>query len=218
MKIKKTSILTTFVLFIVALVAVQPVFGVDNLSRGHNILLQNGLQIQASCAGMDNFDLNTWDDSYFTTVHFWGTYPKSIMPSAPGLPWAISSTVSGDINPSFADYVPSLVSYQMGDERDPDITDPTDLAAIKSAMETFHVNHPDVITYTNQWGSQISVSDMQAYMQYAEPDMLMFDTYPFNGNLTGGSPTRLYRDLEKYRLLGLAGNDGSGTQPIPVGL
>jgi hypothetical protein len=55
-------------------------------------------------------------------------------------------------------------------------------------------------------------------MQIAQPDMLMFDTYPFNGNLTGGSPTMFYEYMQKYRLLGLAGNDGTGAHPIPCAL
>jgi hypothetical protein len=59
---------------------------------------------------------------------------------------------------------------------------------------------------------------MQTYMRRVQPDMLCFDTYPFNGNVAGGSPTALYRDMQKYRLLGMAGNDGTGAKPVPVGL
>ena len=47
--------------------------------------------------------------------------------------------------------------------------------------------------------------------------MLCFDTYPFGGDVTGGSPTGYYADMQEYRKLGMAGNDGTGTRPIPVG-
>ena len=62
----------------------------------------------------------------------------------------------------------------------------------------------------------IPAAEIQSYMQQVQPDMLSFDTYPFDGNLTGGSPRAYYSYMEKYRKLGLAGNDGTGTTPIPV--
>jgi hypothetical protein len=84
------------------------------------------------------------------------------------------------------------------------------------AMDAFHFNQPDVITYTNQAGFRDSAELLETYMRRAQPDMLAFDDYPFDGHLIGGSPTAYYGYMEKYRKCGLAGNDGTGATPIPV--
>jgi hypothetical protein len=216
----RAAMLMVFMSTIAAIATVAGAASADvwnnNLSRGHNILFQRGLQIQASCNYLDStFNLTNWNASHFTTVHFWGNYPQGAMPAAPVLPWAISDVVDSDISPSLAAYGTQLISYQMGDEQD--ITGATAQASLRSAMAAFHVNRPNVITYTNQWGSQISATAMQTYMQNVKPDMVMFDTYPFTNGVTGGSPTGFYGDLQKYRKLGLAGNDGTGARPIPTG-
>ena len=206
---------------------------VEGLSRGHNILLQRGLQLQALSFLAINppatgiFNSSTWDQSNFTTVHLWhGSYtstpmvfgyPADRMPTAPGPAWGMTDYGKpGDIDISATPYASQLVSYQYGDEQD--ISTAAEMATLQQAMALMHINQPNVITYTNQWGTQISSANLQTYMQQVQPDMLCFDTYPFKGNVAGGSPTNFYRDMQKYRLLGLAGNDGTGTQPIPVAL
>ena len=103
----------------------------------------------------------------------------------------------------------------MGDEQD--VSDPTVQAGLKSAMATFHVNRPKVITFTNQLAGMLSDTGLRAYMQAVQPDMLCFDMYPFDGNVDGGSPTVYYNYMQRYRIAGLAGNDGTGAQSIPVG-
>ena len=204
---------------------------VEGLSRGHNILLQRGLQIQALSFIPTNppasgiFNPSLWDQSHFTTIHFWhGTYtstanaygyPADRMPAAPGPAWGMTDYGKpGDLHTSADPYASQLVSYQYGDEQD--VTTAAEVATLQSAMALMHANHPNAITYTNQWGTQHTSAQIQTYMRQVQPDMLCFDTYPFNGNVTGGSPTTLYRDMQKYRLLGLAGNDGTGAKPIPV--
>ena len=199
----------------------------DGLSRGHNILLQRGLQIQALTSPefdhpTKQFDLDRWEESNFTTAHFWANnYPVDQMSPPPGIPWGLTDyddvdSVQGDIEPEAYPYASSLVSYQHRDEQN--ITSSAELAYLKSSMASFHVKRPNVITYTNQYGTQFSYSQLQNYMREVEPDMLCFDTYPFKGNLQGGSPTTFYEHMQKYRQLGLAGNDGTGTQPIPYAL
>ena len=143
------------------------------------------------------------------------------MPAPPGIPWGSTNfgIPDGNVRPTDAPYASSLVCYQFGDEQD--ITNPDLLLYLKTGMQSFHVNQPDVLTYTNQSQLQNTAAELQAYMSYVKPDMLCIDSYPFQGNpsiVVGGSPTELYVALEKYRKLGLAGNDGTGAQPIPVGL
>ena len=202
-------------------IAAEPALAVEDLSRGHNILLQQGLQIQASCIDtMVDFDLPNWAASNFTSAFFWHTYPMTLMPAPPGLPWGMSNFVANDVSPVFQPYAPRLINYQMGDEgaQGDDLANADDRASLKTAMEEFHVNWPNVITFTNQYGNQYSTETMQTYMREVEPDMLSFDTYPFDGNLAGGSSPGFYIHMQRYRSLGLQGNDGTGTRPIPVGL
>ena len=198
------------------------------LSRGHQILVERGLQIQAltfpGLAG--DFDTYRWAESNFTTAHIWSLYSlPGTMPGPNGIPWSNwvwPGSYPEDIEPALQPYANNAFAYQFGDEQD--ITDPTEQANLKAAMAAFHVNQPDVITYTNQTGMQASPVQMQAYMQEVQPDMLSFDRYPFYGYDFYGDTLAdyywyrniFYRDLEMYRKLGLAGNDGTGSQPIPV--
>jgi hypothetical protein len=196
---------------------------IGDLSRGQNILLQRGLQLQASCASLtDDLDLANWYASNFTAVHIWRNYSSVIsnyLPTSPALSWgAVAYTPVVDIDPVVARsaYGTSLVSMQMEDEQD--ITDPSYVAFLSSTMASFRANRPNVIAYTNQAGGQFSTAAMQNYMRQVQPDMLCMDKYSFDGTLPGGSPFGFYVYLQQYRKLGLAGNNGSGAKPIPVGI
>src|ERR1051325_4150371 len=50
-------------------------------------------------------------------------------------------------------------------------------------------------------------------MQTCNPDMLMFDAYPRHYI----TMTTWYGEMQKYRVAGLAGIDGTGHKPIPYG-
>jgi hypothetical protein len=202
----------------------------DTLDRGHQILLRRGLQIIAldSICSMDGsvsgLNLDRMYDANFTTVNFtwWDIAPLQVsyLGEAPGVPWGrLSSHVDyvRSIPQSWeVPYLSNMVNLQFMDEQD--ISDATNLSAATSWIALMNSRYPHVLAYTNQYGSQSSVSVMQNYMAQAKPDMLMFDAYAFNGSLTGGSPTSLYGYMQKYRLLGLAGNDGTAARPIPYGL
>ena len=63
------------------------------LDRGHRVLLEHGLQLQAqvSVAATGYFDTARWAESNFTTIDTIGLpYEASLMPAPPGLPWATS--------------------------------------------------------------------------------------------------------------------------------
>ena len=225
----KATKATLFFASIVALgmlsAAAKPAKAIDGLSRGHNLLLKNGLQIQAltfpafNVSGTGAFDPARWAESHFTTYHIWTRLPDTtLIPSPPGIPWSITDYRDGatDIDSPQFPYASKLVSYQFSDEQN--VADSSYLPTLAASMASLRSKRPDVILYTNQWGTQLSTSALQNYMSTAKPDMLCFDTYPFNGNLTGGSPRQFYIDMQKYRQLGLAGNDGAGTLPIPTAL
>ena len=206
------------------------------LSRGHQILLERGFQIQAlSYPGASDFDADRWAESNFTTVHCWQDYADPPhLPNALGLPLWSSWIYHGlgfyqpgvdryphnleEADSRTVDYADSLVSVQFGDEQG--ITEPAELARLKSAMEAWHVHHPNVLTYTNQGPNQGTPSELKNYMQEVQPDLLFFDNYAFRSSqwMYPRSPTALYRNLETYRKLSLAGNDGTGSRPIPFGL
>jgi len=191
--------------------------------RGHRVLVERGLQLGALAFVEETGYFNTarWEQSNFTTIDlFYSPYNDSIMPALPGIPWSrwllADTTANKDITPAEDAFVPNLVRLQIKDEQD--ISDPAALALLVTTVADLRAKYPDVLLHSNQFGNQNTAAELQNYMQVVQPDMLMMDTYPFAGNVSGGSPTNLYRDMEKYRKLGLAGNDGSGTNPIPTGV
>jgi hypothetical protein len=242
-KITLRRVLALICVLVVTAIGTKSASALEGLSRGHNTLLQRGLQIQTLSfpgitpagrnTGTAAFDPARWVESNFTAIHIWArtygdAYPAAYLPAAPGIPWGMTDytydvqayqadpVLVGNIEPTAYPYSSSLVSYQYGDEQN--IADAIELAAVKAAMALFRVNQPNAIVYTNQWAGQASTAAMQNYMRQAQPDMLSFDAYPFNGSVVGGSPTALYSELQRYRKLGLAGNDGTGSQPILTGL
>jgi hypothetical protein len=200
---------------------------VSYLDRGHRVIADRGLQIQAQVfpAMSGGFDTTRWAASNFTTVNLqWGngeTIVPSCMGAAPGLPWGRWGT-GGDPFPAELPYVSNMISFQYSDEISIAPTGPEAEidyhTYIQGSFNSWHAGYPDVICFTNQAGMQNTAADLESYQSSDKPDMLMFDTYPFNGLVLGGSPTKLYEYMQKYRIAGLKGNDGTGAIPIPYGL
>jgi formylglycine-generating enzyme required for sulfatase activity len=195
----------------------------NELTRGHYLLIERGLQLQAwtwPLTSGGSFNLTNWELSNFTTINsvlipysYGGFYPST----PPGLPWSrvLNRDAGYVMNPMDTPFLSNLVSLQISDEQN---LTPANIASIASEIATLRAEYPEVILHTNQYGSQSTATQLRSYMQTAQPDMLMFDTYPFDGSVVGGSPTIFYEHMQKYRLLGLAGNDGTGTEPIPCAL
>ena len=213
-------------LIALALLAFCRAVGAQTLSSGHQTLVDRGLQIEAlvftSLTG--NFNLGRWNASNFTTIDFGGgqRYPSAFVPvAAQSIPWSRLLSPNAQeqypldlVVPQEAPFVPNLVRLQIGNEQD--ITNPAILAAIAASTTSLQTKYPQVMVHTTQSGGH-PAADIRNYMQQIQPDLLMFDTYPFNGNLLGGSPKLFYEHIETYRKLGLEGVDGTGNQPIPVG-
>jgi hypothetical protein len=186
-----------------------------NLTRGHYLLIEKGLQIQSWAFLGSSFNLTNWNLSNFTTLNIvWNSYGDySYLPAAPGIPWARLFTDAQDVlNYNETPFLSNLVSISLSDEQS--LTTDT-ISSLADKITDLRTRYPDVIVYTNQYGGQETESTLQNFMQTAQPDMLMFDNYPFTGSLIGGSPTAFYGYLQKYRLLGLAGNSTSDPRPIP---
>ena len=197
------------------------------LDRGHRVLVERGLQLQAwAYPGTTGyFDLVRWGESNFTTVGLSGGGYGGVLPGPPGIPWTRIMYLGGgypadlddvDISPGEHPYLSNLINLQVNDEQE--INDPAELAQLAKIFANVRSLYPDVIMHTNQSGRQFSIGDLRNYMQQTQPDMLMFDDYPFTLDIHPfGIPPWIYGAMAKYRMLGLEGNDGTGNRPIPVG-
>ena len=206
--------------------------------RGHRILLQRGLQIQAATT-TQGIDLDsTAYQTALTNSNFTTPYVNfgqmSLMPDIPDswTQWALharggvqypSLVAAGEEIPG-ADPLPislasRLVSICYNDEQYLNV--PAELADAVATLAQFRNQYPNTISHTNQFGAQLSTPDMQAYMSAAQPDILHMDDYPWGywdpDGPDGGSPTTMYQNLQLQRLWALLGNDGTGTTPIPYG-
>lgn len=196
----------------------------SSLSRGHQILLQRGLQIhaivdpQAPSAPIPPFDQSHLKQLHFTGVTVYVTDRRwdlsRYLGPAPGIPVCLKLAY-GHLNSNEVSYLPNLVALQLNDEQD--VSVPAELDAAKEVLANWRQRYPNTIGYLNQAGSGNGTKQLRHYMSFAKPDMLMFDTYPFNGDINGGSPYPFYRDMQKFRQVALEGNDGTGRQPIPYG-
>ncbi|HWB53920.1 MAG TPA: hypothetical protein VG722_06995, partial [Tepidisphaeraceae bacterium] len=191
-----------------------------NLGKGFRILLQQGLQIQAMVTPYpDELNLDLWKQSNFTSIQWqWNATDLSLMGPAPGLPWG--EWVKFDYSqPTAAElpYASNLISLQCYDELD--LTNPTNIQNLAGWFAAARPNFPNTLLFTNEEAYADAPTDIAAYMAAAQPDMLMYDSYPVSTSfhIIGGSLNSLYADMAKMRTMGLAGNDGTGANPIPVG-
>lgn len=194
------------------------------LSPGHRILIEKGLQLQAQIfprledTGVEvGFSLSRFAESNFTTANFHYNNDCNLYLGDPATcPFWGRIAGYGLVDPGEMPYLDKMVSFQYGDELD--MTNPTTITLAAGWMASNREGYPDVISYTNEEGHGATADQMRSYMATAKPDMVMFDEYAFNGSLTGGSPTVLYECMQKYRGVALAGNDGTGQTPIPYAL
>jgi hypothetical protein len=201
-----------------------PVAMSQDLSRGHRILLKRGLQLQAMTFVPQTgyFDPVRWAESNFTAIDFCGAaYPAALMPpETRDMPWSRYMYYATDITKEELPYAPHMLRLQLRDEQD--IGDEAELAMIAPAMAALQAKYPNAMIHTNQSGDSgtyesFTTEELQTYVRRIKPDLLMFDKYPYAGHDAGGAPLSFYQTLEKFRKLGLAGHDGTGKQPIPVG-
>ena len=211
--------------------------GPEDLDPGHRLLIKWGLQIQAQVfhSPTNSFDLKRWKDSNFTTVNFHaGEYPSApghssnptyikLLGPPPAIPWArwVMSSEQVHLTPHELPYLPNMVSLLYFDEKD--IRDSQFQQSMAKAVQRWHTEHPDVIVFHNSFGGAFYPKELRQYMQAVKPDMLSIDSYPFRlshirkppSHPIGGSPRVWYEHMQKYRLVALAGHDGTGKRPIP---
>ncbi len=214
------------------------------LDRGHYLLLCRGLQIEGLVfpetwypTEWVGFNVAQFVAANFTTVNFVredSRWPSLLGPPANGVAW---SRIGGPVQntlpfaPAIAEraYLGNMARVQIGDEQtlaDRDAA-PNDPATIAAILADTRRNFPNLISDLNQSGVHINEPNwsnyfhnrMRNYLATSQPDMLMFDSYLYYwAGFIGGSPKDVYEHWQRFRQLGLAGNDGTGATPIPYAL
>ena len=182
------------------------------LDKGHRILIERGLQIQALVFSDSPFDLRQMREAGFTAVNFGWSPKMSLLGPPPGFAWTKWTKGADDVDlpPDEKPYAANLISLALADEQN--LNEASVRAAAAQWFGACRAKFPNAILYTNQYGGQVTNENMGAYMSACKPDMLCFDTYPFlKDGPAYGSPTNWYGDAQRYRKLSL----GLG---VPYGL
>src|ERR1051325_6507669 len=92
----------------VALAALSPLaaqFAYGQISKGNQIIMNRGFQVQALASTYDTFHLNAVTNAHYTTVNWLWIAPRSydgsmpLLGPAPGFPWARWVTDETDMPP-----------------------------------------------------------------------------------------------------------------------
>ena len=227
-RVSDSKYLALALLFVLMAAATTASASVEQLDRGHRILIEKGLQIQAHTPVYETVpvDHSRFAASNFTSINFAnsGGHPDdlALMGDVQWGRWW-KPTLEFYLTPDEMVYLSSMVSFQFLDEQN--LGDQGNIDEAKKALEMWRLYYPDVIGYCN--GTTQSIAYWQNYMSQAEPDMLSFDMYPFYsdgfyadpGGASGArdlySPTSFYQELQTLRTAALGGHDGSGDAPIP---
>ncbi|MCC7084374.1 MAG: hypothetical protein IT427_05140, partial [Pirellulales bacterium] len=218
----------------------NPEPNIAGVSRGRQILLNRGLQLQANVTTEDDndhwavnypgfvgfADANQLLDANFTGVNFWHNDTTSVkaefQAQVGNRPWQWARITqpgfAGDLTPGELDYIDNFVSISYQDELP---QTQANLDAEKIAFSRWNALYPNALAYTNlNWSTQ-NVEDyagLRNYMQYTRPDMLMFDMYPgYDGFVFAPYRNLWYSTMQRYRTVALEGLDGTGNDPLPYG-
>lgn len=181
--------------------AVSPL-SAQTLDKGHRILLERGVQTNGLCNTGDLFHLNTLLACNFSgSLWIWDT-TVSLLGPAPGIPWGRWAGSEANM-PSGSElaYLDNLVALQLSDENN--LNDPAVRAQVAAWYNDVRSQYQDTILYSNSYGGQLTNESLGDFINTSQPDMLSFDTYPFQpGGPPYGSPTNWYGDLQRYRKWG----------------
>jgi hypothetical protein len=195
------------------------------VSKGHLILMDRGLQIQGMITPDNYFHLDVYSNANYTAVNFLGDSSGNLGPistfvgATPGFPWArwandetnmpcAGTNNNGISRTNEIPYTNQLVNVQLGDEWD--LNGNANRTRLVNWFLSVKTNWPNTILYHNNWGSQIGDGPLADFYTRAHPDMLCFDTYPWKalydlnqpdhvGAAIAGPPTGWYGDLRRYR-------------------
>ena len=180
------------------------------VSKANQILINRGLQVQGMVTSGDIFHLNNYSNANYTSINWLGTSNPSLQGTAPGFPWARWAMDETQVPPqgSEAPYASQLVTIQLGDEWN--LNDDATRTRLVTWFTNVSSSFPNTILYHNNYGSQVGDAQLGDFISRAHPDMLSFDSYPWQSvwdvnvpNHTGapisGPPTGWYGDRRRYR-------------------
>src|SRR6185503_20848738 len=96
----------------------QAASGYAQISKGQQILLNRGFQVQGLVSRDNGFQLATYSNANYTSIMWlWDSNP-SLMGAAPGFPWARWVGAETNMPPQGSEgpYLSQLVTLQLGDE------------------------------------------------------------------------------------------------------
>lgn len=181
------------------------------LSKGCQLLLNRGLQVQGMVEWDDFFHLDTYSNANYNSINWIFTSNPSLGGTAPGFPWArwVSDPTNmpplateGDETP----YLSQCIALQLGDEWN--LGDDTVRTTLVNWFNSVHANWPNTLLYHNNYAGQAYDAVLGDFITRAQPDMLFFDQYPFLADYTTGTPipgpfTSWYSELRRYRQWGI---------------
>lgn len=213
--------------FIAALAILLPTLNLQaQLSKGNQILIDRGFQVQAAVTTYDTFHLSTLSNANYTTALWLWDGQRSfdgLMPllgDAPGYPWGRWVSSEADMPPQGeeAPYTNQLVMLQLSDE--PNLNDSTVRDRFVNWLNSVRDAWPNTILSINDGGG-ISDGNLIDFINRGRPDLITFDVYPWKsiydtnqpdhiGAAIGGPPTTWYSVLRIHR-------DIAGGFNIPYG-
>lgn len=204
-------------------IGVRNAAGIE-LSRGRQILLDQGLQLHSLVYTQDQTtlftDMDLWVSANFTAFNFFFYRNPSILPVLPadkkfGVASHPDYPTTKYLQGLEIQNADRLISYQYADEL-PDIpSNPALVADMKATFAQWRSLYPNVLAYTNSYPTQLNAAQLASYMRAAEPDIISFDYYPPAYSFSSTARNTWYSTMQQYRKAGLAGIDGTGTKPIP---
>lgn len=196
------------------------------LSRGRQILLDRGLQIQSLVFAVNRpgfSDIDRWRSANFSTINLWDNPNPSLLSQLPaGTPWgrmySYGAPETRYLSTAEAPYNDSFVSLQYSDEPR-DLADAARLGDMAAAYRDWNSRYPDALAYSNfMVNYPPDAAALASYMSVTRPDMLSFDMYPWfyiTHERSAPHQWSWYTMMQMYRTAALAGNDGTGAKPIP---
>lgn len=192
------------------------------IGKANQILINRGLQIEGLVVTYDTFHLSTFSNANYTAVCWLWDAPRSYnnmapLGPAPGFPWARWVSDESDMPPLGGEpaYLSQLVNLQLADEWN--LNDDAMRTRAVDWFTSVRSNWPNTILSANNWGGQVSDGNLIDFVTRAQPDMICFDTYPWQsvwdanapnhiGPVISGPPTAWYSHLRTYRDIARAFN------------
>jgi hypothetical protein len=177
------------------------------LSKGYQILLNRGLQLQGLVNWDDYIHLDTYSNASYSSINWGWTSSPDMLAATAGFPWSRWVSDASNMPPQNGEgpYLNQLIALQLGDEWDLN-TDSVRTNLI-NWFASVRSNWPNTILFHNNWAGQVLDAQLSDFIANAHPDLLCFDGYPWQCDYStriplGGPPTNWYSELRRYRAWG----------------